>query len=135
MADPTFRYVSSTSVSGINNIAADRANIALLNCDTAIIDHLTVVDTLDLPDGSLQIITEGGGFTLVQEPQPDRNWLLSDRFHLKSLVGGTDITLSKTDDELTIDALGASAVTLTSAGGQTIVVPPGGTVQLRARPE
>lgn len=110
--------------SEIYNIAADRANIAKLHSASAdieslTVDNLVVTGTVDFPDGSLQILTSGAGQTLVT--QPGGGSLFNDTFSLKSLVAGTDISLVPTNTTLTINASGASAVTLTSAGGQSIV--------------
>ena len=109
----------------IRNLGVDRGNIAKLrtnhiDADTIETETLIVNTAIDIPDGSLQILSAGAGDTLVQ--QPGGGILTNESFTLKTLTAGTDISLSSDANTITINAAGASAVTLVSAGGtQTLV--------------
>jgi hypothetical protein len=108
----------------IQNIGADRGNIAKLqsnrnNVETLTVRNITVTQSMDFPDNSLHLLTSGAGETIVAVGD-----LTNDTFTLKSIVAGTDIVLTPANDTLQIGATGAAAVQLQTAGGggtQTLV--------------
>ena len=110
------------SPSCILNLGTDRGNVAKLkDChvqsDFLQANTVNVTTSMNFPDGGLHMLTApGGGTSIVAIPG-----LVNDTFTLKSIVAGTDITLTPSNDTLEISAAGASAIVLQSAGGQTLV--------------
>jgi hypothetical protein len=109
----------------IRNLGVDRGNIAKLrtnslDADTIVVENLIIENSVVIPDGSLQILTAGAGEKLTQHP--NGGILTNQNFTLKSLLAGTDVSLTSDVNTVTINASGASAVTLQSAGGAVSLV-------------
>jgi hypothetical protein len=136
MSDPSFKYKSTLHGSTITNLAADRANIAVLHSAVAEIGTLTVQTGIQLPDGALLINSSGTGAHLTTDP--NGGVLTNEAFSLKTLTstdGSVVITPSATEIDLSAMGVGnVSSVTPVAPPGpgeETLIVSQTGAVTLK----
>ena len=105
----TDKFVSNSNISTVRNVTGDRANFA----------SLFVGSQVDLPDGSLAIVSDGTGESLLSLPEDGA--LTSGEFHLRSIAAGDGISLNVTNQRIDID----SDITLRSVGtGDSLLAQP-----------
>jgi hypothetical protein len=116
MSTPNIYYFSDLHPNRVTNLAGDRANIHHIRTE-----NLDVGTSVELPDGSLNILTRGAGVPLTSLPEAGA--LTSNDFQLRTLTAGTAVSLVSTADNITINNTSpASSVTLGSAGGDESLV-------------
>ena len=89
---------SQNRINAIHNLAIDRANIS-----HGVVNNLDILDALTVPDGSLVIVSDGGGQTLLA--QPENGLVISNTFHLRSVTSGVGILLTPSDEILNVAVL------------------------------